>query len=65
MLQEKHRTTELANDKMSEMIQALESETLQLQKALEDATHAVKLRYALLKNLARISSYMLNTSSLT
>ena len=51
MLQEKHRVIELAIDEMSEMIQVLEAENLQLQKTLEDATHAVKVRYALLKFL--------------
>ena len=51
MLQEKQRTTELAIDEMSEVIKALEAENLQLQKTLEDATHAVKVRYALLKFL--------------
>ena len=43
MLQEKQRATELAIDEMSEMIQMLEAENLQLQKTLEDAIHAGKV----------------------
>ena len=47
LLQEKQRSTELAIEEMSEQVEALEAETRQLQKTLEDATHSVKVRYAL------------------
>ena len=43
------------------MIQVLEAEELQLQKTLEDAIHAGKVRYALLDSCTQ-SSYILNTS---